>query len=129
MEGWGRGANARPGRVQDAIVRDVQLLVTELVTNAVLHIGSAARLRISAVEGRVRMAVEDNSPSPPVQSKAAPEARPGRGLLMLGLTDWRGGVTTTVGKSVWPGAVSGRDRCWSVLALVVVRRVGPCSAG
>jgi CheY-like chemotaxis protein len=66
-----------------ALVEDVELLVSELVTNAVVHATSAPRLEVRLSADVVHVAVHDADPSLPV--KRAPDAdRPGgRGLQLI----------------------------------------------
>jgi len=79
----------------------VALLVSELVTNVVLHAGTPCELAI--LEGpSLRVEVEDGNPDLPVQKHYDTEAGSGRGLHLLEvLSDRFGTDLTPQGKRVW----------------------------
>lgn len=79
------------------------LLISELVTNAVVHTGCPAVLRmLFAAEGGVRVEVADASDRPPQPRHAAGSDTNGRGLeLVDGLADRWGWQVEGVGKSIW----------------------------
>jgi hypothetical protein len=83
------------------------LLVSELVTNAVVHTGCPAVLRLSlpgvtAGAATVRLEVADVSARAPVPRCAGDEATNGRGLALVdGLADRWGWSTGAAGKSIW----------------------------
>jgi anti-sigma regulatory factor (Ser/Thr protein kinase) len=79
------------------------LLVSELVTNAVVHGRSRATLIAARPEGRLRVAVLDNDVRLPEGPQPAnPDAEGGRGLRIVAAVADRWGVETTdEGKSVW----------------------------
>jgi CheY-like chemotaxis protein/anti-sigma regulatory factor (Ser/Thr protein kinase) len=84
------------------LIADVELLVSELVTNAVLHASSAPRLEVQVSAGAVRVAVHDDDPSLP--ERRVPDAdRPGgRGLNMVEQLASRWGAEAhDDGKVVW----------------------------
>ncbi|MFK8910097.1 ATP-binding protein [Streptomyces sp. YS-3] len=87
-----------------AVLDEVQLVVTELATNVVKHVGegSPATLVLEAVGDRLRIELHDKSHAVPAQTSAACDAECGRGLHLLASTavDW-GTVLTAAGKSVW----------------------------
>jgi anti-sigma regulatory factor (Ser/Thr protein kinase) len=82
------------------------LLVSELVTNAILHAQPPVTLRANADGGRLRVEVHDGAAEPPVVN---PQADPGavlpergRGLfLVASLADRWGWEDQPTGKSVW----------------------------
>jgi GAF domain-containing protein/anti-sigma regulatory factor (Ser/Thr protein kinase) len=78
------------------------LLVSELVTNAVVHARTSVGLRVSAVGDRLRVEVADGSRARPVRQDFRPEATGGRGLLLLDrlATTWEVRRTPD-GKTVW----------------------------
>jgi len=88
-------------RANDATVDLVTLLVSELVTNVVLHAGTPCELAISA--GRdLRVEVADGNPSPPIAKHYDTDAASGRGLHLLEvLSDRFGTDLTPDGKRVW----------------------------
>lgn len=84
------------------LVETVQLLTSELVTNAVRHAESMVVLRISAAAPGWRVSVEDLSPDVPEQQTADGTAEQGRGLYLVDLLSERWGwERTTTGKTVW----------------------------
>ena len=87
-----------PADVVDVAV----LLVSEVVTNAVLHARSEVRVAISWNAHRVRVEVCDHSPAQPVPRHFAPDAGTGRGMLLIEeLADAWGMSPTSDGKLVW----------------------------
>src|SRR5947209_721329 len=61
------------------------LLVSELVTNAVLHARTEIRLDISRERDGVRISVSDGSPIPPALRRHSDTSTTGRGLHLLDL--------------------------------------------
>jgi anti-sigma regulatory factor (Ser/Thr protein kinase) len=89
---------------QDALVDDALLLVTELVTNAVVHAGTALELCVSTGPGGVRVEVSDGRPGGlPLPTGSVDEGREGgRGLFLLDrLASTWGSTHTPAGKSLW----------------------------
>lgn len=84
------------------LVDVVELLVTELVTNSIVHAASAPRVEVVLRPGRVRVAVHDADPTLPRQ-RVPDRGRPGgRGLLLVDdlATRW-GADPSGDGKVVW----------------------------
>lgn len=90
-------------KVSETEIADViMLLVTELVTNAVVHARSPVRVRVVVDDHQVRVAVHDDAPQPPVPRQASEQALGGRGLLLLDrLSDRWGYDARPPGKTVW----------------------------
>lgn len=87
----------------DADLRDaVELLVSELITNAVVHAASAPCLSVVLAPGSVRVEVHDDDPSPPNRREPDADRPGGRGLLLLEqlASDW-GWRPDGGGKVVW----------------------------
>lgn len=84
-------------------VEVASLLVSELVTNAVLHAASEVELTVRRQQGRVRVEVADASPKAPQRRTYKEEATTGRGLEMVELLAEQWGVDTHAagGKAVW----------------------------
>jgi sigma-B regulation protein RsbU (phosphoserine phosphatase) len=86
------------------LLDEALLLVTELVTNAIVHAGTEIELRIDTSPGGLRVEVIDRSPgSLPVMKPAPSETREGgRGVFLLDAlaTEW-GTRHFGEGKSVW----------------------------
>ena len=61
----------------------VELLVSELVTNAVLHAGTDVELVVRRLRKGVRVEVLDRSTRPPVPRAYDDEAMTGRGLALV----------------------------------------------
>ena len=96
-------------------IADAELLVSELVTNAILHARSGARVDVERVGDRVRVAVCDDSPAVPRVRNYGPDAVTGRGLLLVQRISNAWGVDPgDGGKCVWfeflPDALHGFDR-------------------
>lgn len=81
----------------------VALLVSELVTNAVLHARSPLRLVLDDHGGCLRVEVSDGSPLPPVTKPFSERAATGRGMRLVELLSDGWGVSQTdqSGKTVW----------------------------
>jgi anti-sigma regulatory factor (Ser/Thr protein kinase) len=91
------------------LVEDVDLVVSELVTNALLHSGEDTavtedpiRFELELSEGRLTACVIDSSPLPPRPEEAADTAESGRGLVLVEALaadwDWE---DRPDGKAVW----------------------------
>jgi anti-sigma regulatory factor (Ser/Thr protein kinase) len=86
----------------DDVIPDAELLVSELVTNAVLHARSASRVTIERQGATLRISVFDTSPTRPRLRNYGPEAVTGRGLLLVDRISDRWGVEQVpTGKTVW----------------------------
>ncbi|GAA1722348.1 ATP-binding protein [Streptomyces yatensis] len=87
-----------------ALADEAQLIVTELASNVVKHVGqgSVATLVLDAGPNQLRMELHDKSGKEPQHLHPACDEESGRGLLILGAlsTTW-GTVRTTAGKAVW----------------------------
>ncbi|WP_019056686.1 ATP-binding protein [Streptomyces prunicolor] len=83
---------------------EAELLVTELATNVVKHVGEgvSATLILEWRGERLRLEVHDTSRVLPTPSAADGDSECGRGLHLLAAlaVDW-GTVLTAVGKAVW----------------------------
>ncbi|MEU0188926.1 ATP-binding protein [Streptomyces afghaniensis] len=83
---------------------EAELLVAELATNVVKHVGegTSAALILERKAERVRLEVHDQSPVMPIVREAGCGDECGRGLHLLAAmaVDW-GTVLTAAGKAVW----------------------------
>ncbi|MFP1626419.1 ATP-binding protein [Streptomyces sp. 5K101] len=111
---WARSRLLGSGvRDDEPLAETLILLISELVTNAVVHTGCPAVLRIlfggdQADVGTVRVEVADSSACPPRRRHAEGEDTNGRGLeLVDGLADRWGWRAEGTGKSIWCEV----DRC------------------
>ncbi len=79
-----------------------ELLVSELVTNVVLHAGTDVELRVAASGDQVRVEVSDTSPAMPAIRHFDVEAGTGRGMMLVEAlaSDW-GTDPRPGGKTVW----------------------------
>jgi serine phosphatase RsbU (regulator of sigma subunit)/anti-sigma regulatory factor (Ser/Thr protein kinase) len=95
-------AQALAGHPSD-LVQDVELVVTELVTNALLHGHPPVRLRLHTDHGRIRVEVEDSGRDVPVRVRSGPDSMTGRGLgLVAALTrGWGVEAAESGAKMVW----------------------------
>ncbi|WP_372347626.1 ATP-binding protein [Streptomyces sp. KL116D] len=106
---WARSRLAGSGIEPDEpMAETLILLVSELVTNAVVHTGRPAVLRMvlpgvqEACPGTVRVEVADSCARPPAPRHAAGEETNGRGLeLVDGLADRWGWRPEGAGKAIW----------------------------
>jgi anti-sigma regulatory factor (Ser/Thr protein kinase) len=86
----------------DAFLDATRLLVSELVTNAVLHARTEFELILRATRTGVRVEVHDGSVAAPVVRHYEDEAMTGRGLSLVDDLAARWGVDKREGgKSVW----------------------------
>ncbi len=90
------------GAPDEALLADAELLVSELVTNAVLHASSSPRLDIVLDDERVRVEVYDDDPVMPRMLQPDEGALGGRGILLLDRIASRWGAERRGdGKVVW----------------------------
>ena len=82
------------------VVADALLLVSELVTNAVVHARSASIVLAVFDDDRLRIEVHDCDPRAPVTTESAPVGRADL-LLVDSLCDLWGWEPTRYGKRVW----------------------------
>jgi anti-sigma regulatory factor (Ser/Thr protein kinase) len=93
----------------DAFADAARLLVSELVTNAVLHARTDVEVVVRLLRSGVRVEVRDHSTSAPVVRRYQDEAMTGRGLALVDQLASRWGVETRQdGKAVWFELVEGR---------------------
>ncbi|MGW2177114.1 ATP-binding protein [Streptomyces sp. NPDC001732] len=106
---WARSRLIGSGiRDDEPLAETLILLISELVTNAVVHTGCPAVLRMlfgsvsGSGTGTVRVEVADASCRPPQQRHAEGEDTNGRGLeLVDGLADRWGWQPEGAGKRIW----------------------------
>ncbi|MBY8865953.1 ATP-binding protein [Streptomyces sennicomposti] len=125
---WARSRLAGSGIAADEpLAETLVLLVSELVTNAVVHTGCPAVLRLclpgtAAEAATVRLEVADASTRAPVPRCADDDATGGRGLALVdGLADRWGWSAEGAGKRIWCEL----DRC----APAVAEKAAPASCG
>lgn len=111
---WARSRLAGCGiGAEEPLAETLILLISELVTNAVVHTGCPAVLRVlcgSGGAGTVRVEVVDTSACPPRPRHAEGGDTNGRGLeLVDGLADRWGWQPEGRGKSIW--CEVDRDAC------------------
>ena len=81
---------------------DVALVVTELVTNAMLHAGGTTGVVVRPGGGGVVIEVSDASPVPPVFARESDDDLTGRGMRIVSRLSARWGVhPTESGKTIW----------------------------
>ncbi|MFK4110249.1 ATP-binding protein [Streptomyces sp. NPDC002176] len=90
----------------DSLAGDLALIVSELVTNAVLHgktaPGRQVEVALEHSPGRVRVEVRDTGEGMPRRRPKVPLAVSGRGLEIVDALSEAWGVTEqVVGKTVW----------------------------
>ena len=85
------------------VVEDAELVVTELVTNAMLHGRSPITLRILREDDGLRLEVQDAGPALPMRGRPNPDAMTGRGLTLVAALSSAWGIERSEagGKVVW----------------------------
>jgi anti-sigma regulatory factor (Ser/Thr protein kinase) len=102
LRSW-RATDERVMEQSDTIL----LIVSELVTNALVHTQGPVRLDLMLAGDRLRVAVSDTSPRAPVKPASLDwEATGGRGILLVeAVSASYGSVPLSGGKQVWAEAV------------------------
>ena len=90
-------------QVRGETVDTVELLTSELVTNALVHANSAEELVVWVEASHIRIEVTDSHPQPPVRQVVHPESISGRGLAIVDALALAWGVDRAAdgGKRVW----------------------------
>jgi PAS domain S-box-containing protein len=87
---------------REDLLDTAELLVSEIVTNALVHAGTPVDVAFSFVDGGLRVEVTDGSPHLPSLRGYGPSAGTGRGLMLLEeMVDEWGVVPGDPGKTVW----------------------------
>jgi len=85
-----------------ALIDQAEVIVSELITNALKAACSRTELHLSVFEDRVRIEVHDDAPGEPNVQNPSAEDINGRGLLIVSTLASAWGVDDmTVGKGVW----------------------------
>jgi anti-sigma regulatory factor (Ser/Thr protein kinase) len=89
--------------VPDDAMDAVLLVVSELVTNALVHTDGRVRMDLTLINHRLRVAVADASPRTPVKTASIGwEATGGRGILLVeAMSAAWGALPVSGGKQVW----------------------------
>ena len=98
-----------------ADVDTAALLVSEVVTNAILHARTTVTLTVDVDDDVVRITVRDGSPARPQLHAFAPTSTTGRGLRLLDRLARRWGVDAdpvTGGKIVWFEVGEPAEQVW-----------------
>lgn len=86
----------------EEVLETVKLLVSELVTNSIVHGGSAPEVAVFLRADALRIEVSDRGEGAPAPRAAEDEATSGRGLAMVEMLASAWGVEATGdGKTVW----------------------------
>lgn len=85
------------------VLDEAELLVSELVTNAVLHGAPPITMRVECDGNRLRVSVTDRNPEPAQVRDAGPEDVSGRGIRLVDIISDQWGVEPRSGdgKDVW----------------------------
>jgi anti-sigma regulatory factor (Ser/Thr protein kinase) len=98
-----------PASVAQSLRDSTALLVSELVTNAVVHAMTPCTITVDITDGGIRVAVADGAPEGPAVPAAYP-AESGRGIIVVArLADRWGWRPTAGGKEVWFELLPGRE--------------------
>jgi serine phosphatase RsbU (regulator of sigma subunit)/anti-sigma regulatory factor (Ser/Thr protein kinase) len=102
LQSWDIAARSHEA---DRLVDDAVLLTSELVTNAVVHAGTALDVTCRIAAGELEIAVRDRHPArtlPDIPAAASTSAERGRGLLLPSALASSWGVTyARTAKAVW----------------------------
>lgn len=118
---------------QPELAETAELVVSEVVTNAVLHAGTAVAVAVRAGAGRLRVEVGDGSQQVPRQRSYDRLVSTGRGLHILEavVDDW-GVELDASGKTVWfeltPGGGPHSATAGGVTVTTATRDSGPAAA-
>ncbi|MCZ4602835.1 SpoIIE family protein phosphatase [Streptomyces sp. Lzd4kr] len=89
-------------------IDDIEIMASEVVTNALIHADSHVDLRLREYPDHIRLEVRDSAPMPPVPSSLSAseeenaKAEHGRGLIIVdGLASSWGSSPSGRGKTVW----------------------------
>ena len=90
-------------RVPSATVEVIELLTSEVVTNAIVHAHSAPCVEMFVSDQAVRISVEDHSAEPPRLRHVTPTALTGRGMSLVDRLSalWGTRFVAGGGKKVW----------------------------
>ncbi|HET6811479.1 MAG TPA: ATP-binding protein [Acidimicrobiales bacterium] len=89
------------GAPEDAVA-NAELIISELVTNSILHAGTAVRIGLKELGPVVRLEVGDQDRNRPEAKRYSPEAGTGRGLQLVEALALAWGVDSGPdGKTVW----------------------------
>lgn len=96
-------ADALCSQVDSETVHYAAVVVSELVTNAVIHANTTVTVGLTLLPGGgARIEVGDASSWPPTRREATPDEPGGRGLILVeALADQWGVSSTADGKTVW----------------------------
>jgi anti-sigma regulatory factor (Ser/Thr protein kinase) len=85
------------------LASDAELIVSELVTNAVLHGSGQVTIDLRLVPDGVRVAVADEGPGAPARVRAGTRLQHGRGIALVEILadSWGVAELPTGGKEVW----------------------------
>jgi anti-sigma regulatory factor (Ser/Thr protein kinase) len=106
-EPWSASAARRYVRAMipmtGAVADDIELITSELVTNAVQHGGpDRIGLKVAGDENVVRVEVTDSGSGKPPRLGVAADGESGRGLVHVGVLSERWGVRqSTIATTVW----------------------------
>jgi CheY-like chemotaxis protein/anti-sigma regulatory factor (Ser/Thr protein kinase) len=86
----------------EGVIDAALLVVTELVTNAVVHAGSQCDLRVQLRDGVLRLEVDDEGGGTPDLQRSSDSEEHGRGLFLVSAMSMSWGIgPTPAGKTVW----------------------------
>jgi PAS domain S-box-containing protein len=115
---------------REDLLASAELLVSEVVTNALVHSGTQIDLRMAVADDGVLVEVGDGSQHLPVPRNYAPTASTGRGLALLEQTATSWGVVPGIhGKTVWFQLAAGGANGGPARETAALQAVSPTGNG
>ncbi|WP_406448771.1 ATP-binding protein [Streptomyces sp. NBC_01622] len=87
----------------DEIADDMEVVASEMVSNALKYTGGEAAVRLRLAKGQAQLEVEDGSAQQPALRRVGTEAEKGRGLLLVEAlaAEWGWRLRKRGAKTVW----------------------------
>ncbi|NJQ01873.1 ATP-binding protein [Streptomyces zingiberis] len=114
--------------LSERALRDIELMSSEVITNAIVHTGATCTVVLRWTGQRLRVEVTDTSPESPMVNRSDADEEHGRGMLLVeALASCWGSRPVAAGKEVWFEVATDR-RATGQGRLSSLVRVGTLSA-